>query len=64
MAAREAWRKTRLAIPITVDGWRLFKNKFDLCMNRVEDRCHQEEWDMLFKALPTDLKKAVMSRRQ
>ena len=60
MAAREVWRKTSLAIPITIDGWMLLKKMFELCLNRLEDRSPQEERDMVFKALPTDLKKTVM----
>ena len=50
----------KLATPVTSDPWRSFKNKFELCMHRVEDRSPQEERDTLFRALPLDLKKAVM----
>ena len=60
MAAREAWRKLKKTVHVTPEGWRLFKNKFELCMYRVEDRSPQEERDTLFRALPLDLKKAVM----
>ena len=59
-AAREDWRRVRLATPISIDGWRAFKSKFELCMSKVEDRSPQEERELLFKALPYDWKKLIM----